>query len=179
MQSELLVQIVLSSSTYRVVLQLLPLILFCRCGRLSFYSRRAGFSVTSLPGASACRTAICSSSLFPGSMGTSPAPRSTRALLLSFTRSVSAILSLYAFILAFPVKEGSLNDRSDSLSAFIVMWLCRSSMRCKRRKTRTTSSVSVSFNVRRQERRIFQAQPPTLFQSQSLEIGVPLVLCQL
>ena len=43
-------------------------------------------------------------SLFPGSIDTSPAPRSTRALFLSFTRSVSSILSLYAFILAFPVK---------------------------------------------------------------------------
>ena len=31
-------------------------------------------------------------------------PRSTRADFLSFSRSVSAILSLYAFILAFPVK---------------------------------------------------------------------------
>ena len=37
-------------------------------------------------------------------MDTSPAPRSTRALFLSLTRSDSAILSLYAFIFAFPVK---------------------------------------------------------------------------
>ena len=42
--------------------------------------------------------------LFPGSIGTSSAPLSTRGLFFSFTRSVSAILSLYAFILAFPVK---------------------------------------------------------------------------
>ena len=62
------------------------------------------FSVVSLPDASACRTAICSSSLFLGSTSTSPAPRSTRALFFSFTRSVSAILFLYVFILAFPAK---------------------------------------------------------------------------
>ena len=29
-------------------------------------------------------------------------------------------------------RQGSLNDRSDSFSALIVMWLCRFSMRCKR-----------------------------------------------
>ena len=47
-------------------------------------------------------------------------------------------------------RHGSLNDRSDSLSAFVIMWLCRSSMRCKRRTTWTTSSVSVCCNVRGQ-----------------------------
>ena len=47
-------------------------------------------------------------------------------------------------------RQGSLNDRSDSFSAFVIMWFCRSSMLCKRRTTRTTSSVSVSFNVSRQ-----------------------------
>ena len=56
------------------------------------------------PDAFACRTTTCSSGLFPGSTGTSPAPRSTRALFLSLTRAVSAILSLYAFILVFPVE---------------------------------------------------------------------------
>ena len=44
----------------------------------------------------------------PGSMVTSPAPRSTRDLCLSLSRSVSANLSLYVFILAFPVKALSL-----------------------------------------------------------------------
>ena len=47
-------------------------------------------------------------------------------------------------------RQGSLNDRSDSLSAFVIMWLCRSSMRCERRTPWTTSSVSVSFSVRSQ-----------------------------
>ena len=69
-----------------------------------------------LSDASACRTATCSSALFPGSIGTSPAPHSTRAL----TRSVSPILSLYAFILAFPIKVLSMIILI--LSSFIVMF---------------------------------------------------------
>ena len=105
------------------------------------------FSLISPPDASACRTATCSSSLFLGSTGTSPAPRTTRALLHSLTRSVSAILSLYAFILAFH-RQGSHNDRSDSLSAFIVMWLCRFFQAMQAlRILGSLSSVSVSFNV--------------------------------
>ena len=47
-------------------------------------------------------------------------------------------------------RQSSLNDRSDSFSAFVIMWLCRSSMRCKRCTAWAASSVSVSFNVRRQ-----------------------------
>ena len=46
--------------------------------------------------------------------------------------------------------QGSLNDSSDSFSPFVIMWFCRSSMRCKRSTTRTTSSMSVSFIVSRQ-----------------------------
>ena len=61
----------------------------------------------------------------PGSIGTSPAPRSTRALFLSLTRSVSAILSLYAFILAFPVKVLSLIiltlSRHSSFYGFVAL----------------------------------------------------------
>ena len=55
---------------------------------------------SSSPDATARPSLICSP--FPGS--TSSAPLSTRALLLSFTRSVSATLSLQAFIVALPVK---------------------------------------------------------------------------
>ena len=47
--------------------------------------------------------------------------------------------------------QRSLNDRSDSLWAFIIMWLCRFSMRCTRCTSWTASRVSVSFNVRRQD----------------------------
>ena len=50
------------------------------------------------------------------------------------------------FILAFPVKVLSMivliRSPHSSLCGF-----CRSSMRCKRSATRTTSSVSVSFNI--------------------------------
>ena len=102
------------------------------------------------PDASACRTVTCSSSLFSSTTSTSPAPLSTRALFLSLTRPVSAILSLCAFILAFPVKVLS-HDLSGSLSAFVVMWLCRSSVRCKRCASWAASNVSVSFHVRRQD----------------------------
>ena len=46
-------------------------------------------------------------------------------------------------------SQGSLNDRSDSLSAFVIMWLCLFSVRCKRCTAWAASSVSVSFDVRR------------------------------
>ena len=58
------------------------------------------------------------------SMGTSPAPRSTRALFVSLTRPVSAILSLYAPILTFPVKVLSMIvlilSRNSSLCGFVA-----------------------------------------------------------
>ena len=58
-----------------------------------------------------------------GSRGTSNAPRSTRALFLSVTRCVSAILSLYAFIF-FPVKVLSMIvlilSRHSSLCGFVA-----------------------------------------------------------
>ena len=124
------------------------------------------FSVMSPPDAPACRTATCSSSFSRGSTGTSSAHRSTQAVFsLSFTRSVSAILSLYAFIRVFS-RQCSLNDRSDSFSAFVIMLFCRSSVRCKRSTTRTTSSDHES------KRRIFSAQLPEFLPSQSLAIGV-------
>ena len=91
----------------------------------------------------------CSSPLFSGTLGTSPAPSSIRALFLSFTRSISAILPFLCIRPCFS-RQGSLNDRSDSLSAFVIMWLCRSSMRCRCRTTRTTSTVTVSHDVCRQ-----------------------------
>ena len=43
-------------------------------------------------------------------------------------------------------RQGSLNDRSDSLSEFISTWFCRFSLRCKQRVSRTT----VCFNILRQ-----------------------------
>ena len=75
-----------------------------------------------------------------------PAPRSTRALSLSFTRSVSATLSLHAFILALPVKVPSTMVLI-SFSTFVVVWFYRYSMRCQLCTTRTTSSTTVSLDV--------------------------------
>ena len=43
--------------------------------------------------------------------------------------------------------QGSLDDRSDSFSTFIVVWFRRSSVRCQRCTTQTTSSVTVSLGV--------------------------------
>ena len=116
----------------------MPLILFSSCW----------FSVMSPPDASTCRTATCSLSLFRGSIGTSPAPLNSS----SFPLFHSLCLSDSVFVRIHPCffRQGFLNDRSDSFSAFVIMWFCRSSMRCKRRTTRTTSSVFVSFNVSRQ-----------------------------
>ena len=62
----------------------------------------SSFCVSSSPDATACRSTICSPLL--GSISTPPAPLSTRASFLSFTLCVSATLTLYAFILAVPVK---------------------------------------------------------------------------
>ena len=62
--------------------------------------------LSSSPDATECRSAICSS--FPGSLSTSPAHLFVRAHVLSFNRSVSATLSLYAFIVASPVKVFSI-----------------------------------------------------------------------
>ena len=120
MHSELLAQIVLSTSTCPFVLLLLLLILSHVEPPLAHH--------------------LCS--------GTSTAPRSIRALLFSRTRSVSAILPLHVSILASPVKFFS-SSRSDSLSEFISPWFCRISLRCKQRVSRTTSHVSVCFNIRR------------------------------
>ena len=139
MHSELLARIVLSSSTYQVILHSLPLILLCQRGCLWFYSLRAGFSVMSPPGASACRHLLISFS--PGSAGTSPALRSIRALLISRTRFLSATLSLHVSLLASPAKI---------LSEFISTWFRRFFLRCKQRVSWTTSHVSVCLNIRRQ-----------------------------
>ena len=65
-------------------------------------------------------------------------------------------------------RQGSLNDRSDSFSAFVVLWLRRFSMRCKRCASWAASSVPVSFNVKRQDVESSGYQLLVLFQPQSL-----------
>ena len=54
--------------------------------------------------------------------------------------------------------QGSPNDRSDSLSTFVVTWLCHFSMHCMRC---ASSSVSVNFNLQCQQtlRRSFSNNP--------------------
>ena len=116
------------------------------------------FSVMSLPSASACRTAICSSSLFPGSIDhISPVPLSSPTLFFPFARSDSAILSLYAFILAFPVKVLSMIVliRSRHSSS---MWFCRSSMRLQPQHNPDNLQCVREPQCLLTRRRIFSAQ---------------------
>ena len=71
----------------------------------------------------------------------------------SFPLFHSLCLSDSVFVRIHPCfsRQSSLNDRSDFLSAFVIMWLWRFSMRCKRCTAWAASIVSVSFNVRRQD----------------------------
>ena len=78
-----------------------------------------------------------------------PQAHPLQARFLSFTRSVSAVRSLYALILAFPVKVLSMIYLIP-LSTFVVVWFDRSSIRCQRCTTRSTSCVTVSLDVSRQ-----------------------------
>ena len=121
MYLELLARTLLSSSTCQFVLHLLPLILFCQRGCLSLCPLR----VVSLPRHMRPHVAPPSAPHSWGSTSTSPAPRSTRALFLLFTRCVSAILSLYASILAFPVKVLSMivlsRSRHSSSCGFVAL----------------------------------------------------------
>ena len=108
------------------------------------------FSLMPPPDASARRTATCSSSLvFRYHRHIS----CTSLCLSSFPLFDSLCLSDSVFVRSHPCfsRQGSLNDGSDSLSAFVVMWLCRFSVRCKRCASWAASRVSVSFNVRRQD----------------------------
>ena len=133
-----------SSLTCQVVLPLaasdpllpswMSLILFSSCW----------LSVMSPPGASACRTATCSSSFSPGSKGTSP------ALLLS---------------------RDSLSLSSDSLSELFFTWFCRFSLRCKQRVSRTTSHVSECFNTRRQNVDSSPLNPSKFLDHNSWQLG--------
>ena len=63
--------------------------------------------------------------------------------------SLSLSDSVLAYINPCFSRHGFLNSRSDSLSEFISTWFCRFHLRCKQRVSRTTSHVSVCFNIRR------------------------------
>ena len=149
--SELLAQIALSSSTCQVVLQLLPLVLFYQCGCLSFCPLRAGWV---FPGVTAKCVRMSNRHLLIISVpGFHKHISCTSLNSSSFPLFDSLCLSDSVFGRLHPCvsRQDSLNDRSDSLSAFIAMWLCRFSMRCKRCTSWEASRVSVSFNVRRQD----------------------------
>ena len=64
----------------------------------------------------------------------------------SFFHSLCLGDSVFVWIHPCLTRQGSLDNRSDSFSTFIVVWVCRSSVRCQRCTTRTTSSVTVSLN---------------------------------
>ena len=118
MYLELLARIVLSSSICQVVLHLLFSIGFLPKGDVTHSALLVSFSST--PDATACRSAICSS--FPSSMGTSSAPRSTRALFLSSTRSDSATLCMHSS-LPFPSKFSQLIVLILSLGSLLCDWI--------------------------------------------------------
>ena len=102
------------------------------------------------PDASACRTATCSSSLFLGSISTSLCTSlnsSSFPLFDTLCLSDSVFVRIHSCF--FPVKVLSMIVLI--LSAFVVMWLCRFSMRCKRCTSWAAPGKSVSFNVRRQD----------------------------
>ena len=52
----------------------------------------------------------------------------------------------------FPSRQSSLDNRSDPFSTFIVVWFCRTSVRCQRCRTQTISSVTASLDVCREHR---------------------------
>ena len=176
LHSEFLAKIVLSSSTCQVVLHLLPLVLFCQRGCLSFCPLRAGFLRCHRQMRQHVEPPPAISSI-PRFLGTSPAPRPTRALFLSRTRSVSAILSLYAFILAFPVKVLSMIvlilSRHSSLCGFVAF-------PCNASAAHPGSLPCVrELQCPQTRRKIFWAELLVPFQQQSLAMVVPLLLCQL
>ena len=130
------------------------------------------FSVMYPPDASACRTAICSSSLFP--VPKAPPLRLSQFELfsLSFTQSVSAILSLYVSILACPVKVLSIivpaRFRDVSYVVFVAFPCDASNAYPGLRELQHPKT----------KRRIFCAQPPEIFRPQFLAIEVPFLLRQ-
>ena len=158
MYSELHAQVIQSSSIRPIVLRLLLLIISCSLDSLSltrmplilFSSCLVLYDVTARCVRMSNRRLLI---IFtPGLNGHIPGPRSIRALLYSRTRFLSAILSLYVFIQASPAKVLSiLASPAKVLSRILPTWFCRLSLPKKQRISRTTSHVSVSFNIRIQD----------------------------
>ena len=120
-RSKLLAQIVLCSSACQVVLLLPSLILFCQLGCL-ILSSSCWFPLMPPPDASARRNTICSSSQ-------SPVPEAHQVHLSSssFPLFCSYCLSdsVFVHIHSCFARPGSLDDRSDSPLAFVIMWLVK------------------------------------------------------
>ena len=145
----------------QVVLHLLSPILFYPCRCLSFCARR----VVSLVFARCDRMSIriCSS-------------------ILDAKRHIpctSFCLGDAIFIHPCRTRQGSLDNRSHSFSTSIVVWFRRSSVRCQRCTTQTTSSVTVSLGVCRRHVECSWLNPLEFFQLQSLAMAVQLLLCQM
>ena len=79
---------------------------------------------------------------------------------------------------SLPSHQGSLNDRCDSFSTFVVVWFDRNLMRCQRCTTRTISCYTLEPLTQRQQttRRIFMAQPSPFCPPQLLATEVPPLL---
>ena len=161
MSLELLARIVLSSSICQVALHLLSPILFCQCGCLSFCSLR----VISLP----------------RQMRPHVDPSCACLNWSSFPLFHSLCLggSFFVCIHCCFSRQGSVNNRSDSFSTFVVVWFDSSSMRCQRWTPRTTSSVTVKRRCPQTTRRLVLAQPLDFFPPQCWAMEIPLLLCQL
>ena len=101
----------------------------------------------SSPDTTACRPAICSS--VPGSMHLFPRTF-FHASVSSFFQTLCLGDSVFVCIHPCLTRQGSLDTRCDSFSAFIAVWFCRSSVRCQRCTTRATSSVTSNLDACRQ-----------------------------
>ena len=146
LHSELLARMVLSSPTSQVVLHLLPpnpLLPTWMCLIMSSSCWLVFSDVTDKSVRMSNRHLLIS--LLPGFH------KHLSCTSFTFFHSLCLLDSVCVRIHPCFSCQGSLNDRSDALSAFIVVRLWRFSMRCKRCTTWAASRVSVSFNVRRQD----------------------------
>ena len=102
---------------------------------------------SSSPDAAACRSATCSS--FLGSTSTSPWTSLNSG---SFPLFHSLCLGNSDFVCTHPCffRRGSLDNRYDSLTTFIFVCFCHTSVRRQRCTTQTTSNATAGLDVSRQ-----------------------------
>ena len=127
--------------------KLLPLVLFCQCSCLS-HSVFFVLVFSDVTARCVRMSMLPAHNFYPWvPQAHHPTHCSIRTLLTSRTRFT---LSLHVSLLASQAKINYLDSRSDSLSEFISTRFRRFFLRCKPRVSRTTSHVSVCFNVHRQ-----------------------------